>query len=112
MERSSFVCKTISKPVAYPPVVVVPHVHGSLVGQVGLHPHHFDEAMPFLQPLSSGTVDLMPEQPIGRWAVFGAFVEACSHSIIVANKNGIASCVPEGLQNGSGFSPGDSLLPR
>ena len=54
----------------------------------------------------------MPEQAIGRWAVPGALVETGGNSKVVANKNGIAPGMPEGLQDSSGLSSRDSLLAR
>ena len=68
--------------------------------------------MAFFEPGCPGKVDFMPEQTIGRWAMIGAFVETRSDSKIVTNENGIPFGVLEGLQDGSGLSPRDSLFAR
>jgi hypothetical protein len=102
----------VSIAVAHPPKMVVTGVDGRFVGQVGLHPDDFQEAMPCLQSGSPGTVDGMPKEAIGRRAVPGAFIETRGDPKVVAHKDGITFGMPEGLQNGSGLSSRDSLLAR
>ena len=104
--------KQICIAVAHPPIVVVASIDGRLVGQVGFHPDHFQKTMSCLQPGSSGTVDGMPKEAIGRWAMPGAFIETRGNPKVVTHKDGISFGMPKGLQDGSGLSSRDSLLAR
>ena len=68
--------------------------------------------MACFQSGSPGKVDCMPEQPIGRRAVPGAFVETGGNPEVITNKDCIATGVLERLQDSSGLSTRDSLFAR
>ena len=71
----SLLGKQVSIVVAHPPKVVIARVDGRFVGKVGLHPNRFKETMPCLQSGCPGTIDGMPEEAIGRWAMPGTFIK-------------------------------------
>ena len=112
MGSGSPLSQKVSIAIAHPPEVVIAHIDGCLVGEVGLHPNHLKETMTCFQPGSPSKIDRMPEQAIGRWAVPGAFVETGGHPKVVTDKDGITTGMPEGLQDSSGLSTRDGLLAR
>jgi hypothetical protein len=112
MGSGSLFSQKVGIPVTYPPEMVIAHVNGCLVGEMGFHPNHLKKTMACFEPGCPGKVDCMPKQSISRRAVIGAFVEARGHPKVITDGNSIACSVLERLQDSSGFCTRDRLLAR